>query len=133
MKRTSLFCGPVILALALAAFVSRPAVAQDSSHEQSSQTSSVQARLDNLSKELNLTDEQKTKLKPILTDEAEQLQAIHNDTSLSREQKMAKMKEVRTSHQPQINEILTPEQQRKWAEMKKEMREKHQQSQPPQK
>ncbi|HZS72007.1 MAG TPA: hypothetical protein VFA13_09230 [Candidatus Acidoferrum sp.] len=129
MKRTSIFWGSVLVALALAAFTSRGAVAQEASQQQeqshASQQSSVDARLNHLSEELNLTQEQKTKLRPILADEAQQLQAIHNDTSLSREQKMAKMKEVRDSHQPQINEILTPEQQKKWAEMKKEAREKH--------
>jgi Spy/CpxP family protein refolding chaperone len=134
MKKNSIFWGPVLLALALAAFVARPAVAQQTSQSQGSQgTNSVDARLNNLSKELNLTDQQKAQLRPILSDESQQMQAIHNDTSLSREQKMAKMKEVRDSHQPQINQILTPEQQRKWAEMKKEAREKHEQNQPPQK
>jgi Spy/CpxP family protein refolding chaperone len=130
MKRTPIFWGPVLLALALLAFVSRPAIAQEASHEQGqTATSNVDARLNQLGKELNLTDEQKTKLRPILTEESQQMQAIRSDTSLSKEQKMAKMKEVRDSHQPHINEILTPEQQRKWSEMKKEAREKNAQPQ----
>jgi len=50
---------------------------------------------------------------------AQQLQAVHNDTSLSHDQKMAKVKEIREAHKPQINDVLTPDQQKKWEEMKK--------------
>ena len=73
----------------------------------------VQAKLQSLSSELNLTDDQKTQLKPILQDEAQQIKALHDDTSLSPDQKKAKVAEIRQSHKSQMDAILTPEQQKK--------------------
>lgn len=75
------------------------------------------SRLQRLSQELNLTDDQKTKLKPILQDESQQLQAVKSDTSMTQDQKLAKANEIRTAHKSKIDEILTPEQQQKWQQM----------------
>jgi Spy/CpxP family protein refolding chaperone len=76
---------------------------------------------------LNLTDEQRTKLKPILQDQAQQVKAVRDDTALSQEQKTAKMKAIHASFHDQINAVLTPEQQAKLKEMKHEGAEKHHQ------
>jgi len=78
----------------------------------------VQAKLQKLASDLNLTDDQKTQLKPILQGEVQQLKAVHSDASLSDEQKGAKMKEIHEGAKSQINSILTPEQQQKLAAMK---------------
>jgi hypothetical protein len=86
-----------------------------------------------LTEKLNLTDEQRTKLKPILQDQSQQQQAVHDDTSLSPEQKTAKMKSIHASFRDQISAVLTPEQQAKLKEMKHEGGEKHQQERPPSK
>jgi len=80
--------------------------------------------LDMLSKELNLTDDQKAKLKPILEDQRAQMKALHEDTTASREQKMAKMKELREERTAKIEAILTPEQKTKFEEMQSKMRER---------
>jgi len=85
----------------------------------------VQARLQKLGKELNLTDDQKTKLKPILQSQGEDLKALHDDTSATPQQKRMKMKEIHDKYSPQINAILTPDQQAKWKQMKQEAWEKH--------
>jgi periplasmic protein CpxP/Spy len=99
--------------------------AQDTGAQQSTaqaQTSMHQgqhaSRLDWLSKELNLTDDQKTKIKPILADEGKQMQALHEDTSLSQDQKRDKMKQIHETTNSQINDILTPDQQKKFADLK---------------
>ena len=78
----------------------------------------VQAKLQELSSELNLTEDQKTQLKPVLQSEVKQLKAVHDDTSLSPDQKEAKMKEIHAGAKGQISSILTPEQQQKLAAMK---------------
>ena len=85
------------------------------------------AHLQMLTEKLNLTDEQRTKLKPILQDQSQQQKAVHDDTSLSPEQKTAKMKAIHGSFRDQINAVLTPEQQAKLKEMKHEAAEKHHQ------
>jgi periplasmic protein CpxP/Spy len=64
-----------------------------------------------LSDKLKLTADQKSKIQPILEEEHKQLSALHADTSLSREEKQAKFKQIRTSAYDQINPLLTEQQQ----------------------
>ena len=81
------------------------------------------SHLEWLSKELNLTDEQKEKVKPILDEQTKQMHATQEDTSLSQEQKRDKMKQIHQTTHSQINDILTPEQQKKFAELKEQQKE----------
>lgn len=83
----------------------------------------VQAKLQTLSSELNLTDDQKAQLKPILQDEVQQLKSVHDDASLSPDQKKAKVAEIRQSHKSQMSSILTPEQQKKLDSIKENVQE----------
>jgi Spy/CpxP family protein refolding chaperone len=78
-----------------------------------------------LSKELNLTDEEKEKVKPILDEQTKQMHAAQEDTSLTQEQKCDKMKQIHQTTHSQINEILTPEQQKKFAALKEQQKEHH--------
>ena len=91
--------------------------------------SSGQAKLQQMSKELSLTEDQKTKLKPILPEEAQKLQELRSDTTSTRQQTFQKAKAIQAEYKPQIDNILTPEQQQKWQEMKQqaksEARERH--------
>jgi periplasmic protein CpxP/Spy len=84
------------------------------------QAETPEQHLQMLSDKLNLTDEQKTTLKPILEDQAQQMKAIHADTSLSEEQKRDKMKAIHETFHDKINAVLTPEQQVKFKQMKHE-------------
>ena len=78
-----------------------------------------------LSEKLNLTDDQKEKLKPILQDQMQQMKAVREGGSLSEEQKRAKMKSIHESLHDQINVVLTPEQQAKFKQMRQEQMQKH--------
>src|SRR5215471_12384664 len=49
---------------------------------------------DEMAQELNLTDDQKTKVKAAMADMMNKMKAVHDDTSLSPEDKRAKMKEA---------------------------------------
>jgi len=60
---------------------------------------------------LNLTDDQKAKVKDIFADAKTKRHAVFSDTSLSEEQKKAKMKELHSSTMAKLNEVLTPDQQ----------------------
>lgn len=77
-------------------------------------------RLEWLSEELNLTDAQKAKVKPILEDQEKQMRALRADTSLSQEQKHEKMMQLHETTHSQINGILTPDQQKKFAQLKEQ-------------
>ena len=86
---------------------------------------SAEQHLQMLSEKLNLTDDQKAKLKPILQDELQQMKTVREDTSLSEDQRRAKMKSIHESLHEQINAVLTPEQQTKFKEMQQEGMGKH--------
>jgi Spy/CpxP family protein refolding chaperone len=73
----------------------------------------VKAKLQELSTELNLTDDQKAQLKPILQDEMQKLRAVNDDASLNADQKKAKITDIRQSYKSQIVSVLNPEQQKK--------------------
>jgi protein CpxP len=79
---------------------------------------------------LNLTEEQKAKLRPILQDQNQQMEALRNDTSMTQEQKIAKANEVRQNASPKIRAILTPEQLQKLADLQQKARQQQQQSAP---
>ena len=86
---------------------------------------SADQHLQMLTEKLNLTDDQKAKLKPILQDQMQQMKAVREDSSLSQEQKRAKMKSIHESLHDQINAVLTSEQQAKFKQMRQEQMEKH--------
>ena len=60
---------------------------------------------------LNLTDDQKAKVKDIFADAKTKREAVSSDASLNEEQKKTKMKELHTGIMAKLNEVLTPEQQ----------------------
>ena len=78
-------------------------------------------RLQRMTQALNLTEDQQAKIKPILENEMTQMQSLRSDTSLSQDDRMAKMKQIRESSASQINPILTPDQQKQYAEMMSRM------------
>ena len=67
-------------------------------------------KLEALSKQLKLTPEQKEKLLPILKAEAPKIEAIKNDTSLTKLQKAQKIRALHEETNPQVQAILSPEQ-----------------------
>jgi|SRR5215469_538553 len=81
---------------------------------------SLDQHLQTLSKKLNLSDEQKAKIKPILQDQMEQMKAVRADSSLSKDQRRAKIKSIHDSSHDRINTVLTPEQQAKLKQMKQQ-------------
>jgi Spy/CpxP family protein refolding chaperone len=127
------------LTLALALGFSLTTAAQTSSTESKQQASPDQSqtgstrnmhrdrvgeRLKWLSQQLNLTDDQKEQLKPILADEFKQMRAVGEDASLTQDQKREKMKQIHEAARPQVQAILTPGQQQKFAQLKGEAKER---------
>ena len=75
---------------------------------------------------LNLTDEQRQKLRPIIADETQRMDAARNDPSLTEEQKVSKINQIRDEASPKIKAILTPEQLQKLADMQQKARQQQQ-------
>ena len=63
-----------------------------------------------IAQQLNLTPQQKEKILPILAAEAPKANAIKNDNSLSKLQKMEQVRAIHQQTDPQMKSILTPEQ-----------------------
>jgi periplasmic protein CpxP/Spy len=66
-----------------------------------------------IAQQLNLTPQQKEKILPILADEVPKVNAIKNDNSLSKMQKMQQLRAIHQQTDPQMKAILTPEQYQK--------------------
>jgi len=63
-----------------------------------------------LSKQLNLTPDQKEKLLPILKAEAPKMQAIKDNTSLTGIQKLQQIRALHEQTEPQVKAILSQQQ-----------------------
>jgi periplasmic protein CpxP/Spy len=77
------------------------------------QNQSAMSKAQAIAQQLNLTPQQKAKILPILVDEGPKVQAIKNNNSLSRMQKMQQVKAIHQQTDPQMKAILTPEQYQK--------------------
>jgi Spy/CpxP family protein refolding chaperone len=67
--------------------------------------------------DLNLSDDQKAQMKKIYEDAKSQIAAVNNDTSLSADQKQAKVRSIHMSTHKQTEALLTPDQrqtQKQW-------------------
>ena len=71
-----------------------------------------------LGEELQFTEEQKQKLAPIFREEGEKMRALQANDKLSREEKVAKFRELRETVGAKVKAILTPEQQAKWDKLR---------------
>ena len=67
-------------------------------------------RLKAVAKQLNLTRQQEMRLLPIMQAEEPKLEAVKNDATLSRMQKMERLQAIHNESNPQVKAILTPEQ-----------------------
>ena len=96
----------VIWALSVAMFA---LVAPTSFAQKGAAMSKAQA----IGQQLSLTPQQKEKVLPILAAEAPKVQAIKNDNSLSKLQKVQQLKAIHQQTDPQMKAILSPEQYQK--------------------
>ncbi len=122
----------VLIATALSAAMAMatvPVFAQSSSSDQGTQTTTTTPQpgmhrgkhgdhMQMMAKKLNLTQQQQDQLKPIFQSTRDQAKAIKNDTTLSADQKQAKLKALHEQTKSQVNGILTPEQQQQMAQMR---------------
>ncbi|WP_233840265.1 hypothetical protein [Dyella sp. 2HG41-7] len=126
-----------VLGLALSATTFAPVgFAQDSSAPASMQDASStgmqhrapdpQKQAARLSKRLGLNDDQSSKIASILQNRQQQLMATRSDSSLSPQDRRAKMRSIQQNTDSQINAVLTPDQQSQYATMKQNMKNRRQ-------
>ena len=71
------------------------------------------SKLEAISQQLNLTPQQKAKVLPILREEAPKVEAIKNNQSLSKLQKVQQIRAIHQQTDPQMRAILSPAQYQK--------------------
>ncbi len=86
-----------------------------------------------LTKKLSLTSDQQTKVQSIFQTEHSQMESLRQDSSVSEQDRHAKMKSIREGTNTQIRSLLDSNQQKKWDEMqaKREQWGKHGHHGPP--
>ena len=86
-----------------------------------------------LTRRLNLTSDQQAKVQEALQSQRSQMEGMRHDTSLSPQDRHAKMMETRKSTDAQIRGVLDSNQQKKWDEMRarREQRMDDRRSSPP--
>jgi periplasmic protein CpxP/Spy len=127
-----------LLALALSAVSLAPvAFAQDSSSSDSASSSpqssapmhqapDPQKQAAHLAKRLGLSDDQSSKLLTILQNRQQQMSDARSDSSLSPQDRRAKVRSIQQDADSQINAMLTPAQQTQYANMKQMQRQRMQ-------
>jgi len=109
MKMTKFF-GAAALALGAIAFAGQPTLAQGKPGKAAKVAKVHEGHLGKMLAELNLTDAQKSQIKPILMDHQKAAKAIREDSKLTADEKKTKLKDLGKEAHEKILAILTPEQ-----------------------
>ena len=110
MKKLSL-----IVAVALGTLVAcNLATAQDASKKGKRGGMSAEQRVEQMKKDLNLTDEQVPKVKAVFEDQQKKMQDLRSETDQTA--RRTKMREIMEETQTKMKGILTDEQFKKWQE-----------------
>lgn len=140
MKTRKIFAvlSAVVLALSLNAFAQQGPADQGGDNQQRGEhhgPPSADDLMKMLTERLSLSADQQAKIKPIVADMLKQMGALHQDESLSREEKMQKMRSLHDAARAKVRALLNDDQKKKFDEMQQEHRqhmqerEQHEQNQ----
>lgn len=119
MKRIEIYTTLFVLIFALGAFGAGVSVMPIQNQNQTaSNASGVDDRLKDLTEKLGLTDDQQAKIKAVLEDEQQQLQA--KDNSLSPQDRTSRLNRIRVSTKNKIRDLLDDDQKYKFDQMEKD-------------
>lgn len=113
-----------------AVFAQQASPAPDASQQQGygrGRQQSPDEQIARMTKRYNLSADQQAQIKPILADRQQQMQALRQDSSLSREDRMAKMKGIRDDSTNKIQALLNDSQKQKFAQDQQQMQDRMQQ------
>ena len=83
-------------------------------------------QLKRLTKELNLTTDQQSKVKPILVDTEKKMEDVRNDSSVDRQTMRGKMMQIRQDTNDQIRALLDDKQKEKFDKQEQERQDRMQ-------
>lgn len=116
---------PLLLTLALAATPALRAADAPADKPEHKREHRPGARMEHMAKELGLTADQEAKWKAISQQEKTALKALREDTSVAKEDKRAKAREINQGFANQRRAVLTADQAKKFDEQREKMRERH--------
>jgi hypothetical protein len=125
---------PIILAASLISMAASFVIAQTSAQSSNDSSPSTQQpaqgnggwhhgppdpaqRTQELTRKLKLTSDQQTKVQDILQSEHSQMETLHQDNSMSQQDRRSKMMDIHQNSDTQIRALLDSTQQKKWDEM----------------
>lgn len=121
------------LALSVAGFAptafaqdSGAAASSDSAPAQQHRAPDPQKQAARLAKRLGLTDDQTAKITSLLQSRQQQVAAVRSDSTLAPQDRRAKLRSILQNTDAQINALLTPDQQKQYAQMKQNMQNRRQ-------
>jgi hypothetical protein len=79
-------------------------------------------QLDRLTRQLSLTAEQQSQIKPLLVDRQQKMQALFQEQSLSREDRRARAETIASEPKGKIEAVLNDQQKQKYEAMQERMR-----------
>ncbi|MGC4104521.1 hypothetical protein [Ferruginibacter sp.] len=120
MKKTTLLAAALIMFTVSFAQVQRKRAVAANDSTAAPATGASRGEKMKMMRELNLTKEQKGKLKEIRQSGQEKKQAIENDASLTPDQKQAKLKALKKEQAKSTMGILSDEQKQKMMQMRKD-------------
>jgi Spy/CpxP family protein refolding chaperone len=77
---------------------------------------------DMIAQRLNLTDDQKPKVKAIFDEQRQKMRDLRDNQDLSRDDRMAQMQTIRKDTDGKLKAVLTADQFKQWQEMESRMR-----------
>jgi len=77
-----------------------------------------------MTKRYNLSADQQAQIKPIIADQQQKMMALREDSSLSRDDKMAKMKSIHEDSSTKIQAVLNDTQKAQFAQDQQKMQER---------
>jgi periplasmic protein CpxP/Spy len=83
-------------------------------------------QVQHLTKKLNLTADQQNQILPILTERQQQMESIRNDSSLSPQDRRAKVRSAREDADTKIRAVLNDDQKKTYDQMQQQMHERRQ-------
>jgi protein CpxP len=114
MNTKTLRNGVLLVAGVLVAYGSPAVALAAGAAQEATQAQAAPAQQDKSDRpDLNLTDDQKAQMKKIHQDAKAQIEAVNNDSSISAEQKHAKIQAIHRDTHKQVEAMLTPEQREK--------------------
>ena len=115
-----------LLVVSLSALAQMGGTGQGGGRRGQGQMPSVDDRVKQLTKQLNLNSDQQKQVRGILQDQMDQMQKLREDNSTSREEKRPKMMEIHQTAMGNIRALLNDDQKKKFDALQQHQRERFQ-------